>query len=366
LQGGEICLIFKLKYFARHIEKEKSKMTTKKLLVILGTLIIAAVVISACGATAEPGPQGPAGPAGPPGPQGESGQSAMATDLTCTECHNDTSLIAGKHAAWEESLHGSGEAFARGTSASCAGCHSGGAFSERVAAGLNPGEVEVGDPNPTRQDCRTCHQIHTTYTGEDWALETTEAVSLYAVEGATFDGGTGNLCAQCHQPRRDFPAAENGVITGISEHWGPHHGPQSSMLLGVAGAGPEGNPGAHYTMVENTCVGCHLDEGNNHSFEPSVTACQECHADAENFDINGVQTEVQAMVDELGELLVAEGVLSENSPDGHPTVTEAPEGVATALYNWIYVAHEDKSLGVHNPAYTKALLQAGLDALAGE
>jgi len=72
------------------------------------------------------------------------------------------------------------------------------------------------------------------------------------------------------------------------------------------------------------------------------------------------------MVDELGELLVTEGVLSENGPDGHPTVEEAPENVAIALWNWIYVAHEDKSMGVHNSDYTKALLQAGLDALTQE
>jgi hypothetical protein len=70
------------------------------------------------------------------------------------------------------------------------------------------------------------------------------------------------------------------------------------------------------------------------------------------------------MLDDLGAQLVTLGVLSENGPDGHPTVTEAPENVGIALYNWLYVAHEDKSLGVHNPAYTKALLQAGLDALA--
>jgi len=109
-----------------------------------------------------------------------------------------------------------------------------------------------------------------------------------------------------------------------------------------------------------------MGEGRSHTFEPEVATCQSCHTDAENFDIEGTQTEVQAMIDELGDLLVAEGVLSENGPDGHPTVEEAPENVATALYNWIYVAHEDKSLGVHNPAYTKALLQAGLDALTQE
>jgi formate-dependent nitrite reductase cytochrome c552 subunit len=286
-----------------------------------------------------------------------------ATDLSCTECHNDTTLISGKEAAWGESLHGTGEAFVRGTSASCAACHSGGAFSEAVAAGLNPGEVEVGDPHPTRQDCRACHAIHTTYTMDDFALETTEPVALYAIEGQTYDGGTGNLCANCHQPRRAFPVAEDGVVTGITSHWGPHHGPQSAMLLGVAGAGVEGSSSAHYRFVENTCVACHLGADDSHTFEPTVAACQECHEDAEDFDIGGVQTEVQAMLDELGDLLVAEGVLSENSPDGHPTVEEAPENVALALYNWIYVAHEDKSLGVHNPDYTMDLLQAGLDAL---
>jgi hypothetical protein len=231
-----------------------------------------------------------------------------------------------------------------------------------VAEGSTPDTFE-GVAGVTRQDCRACHQVHTTYTGEDWALETTDAVALYAVEGATFDGGEGNLCATCHQPRRAFPEAEDGVITGISSHWGPHHGPQSAMLLGVAGAVAEGSPSAHYQMVENTCVTCHMGEGANHTFEPSVEACQACHTDAENFDIGGVQTEVQGMLDELGDLLVAEGVLSENGPDGHPTVTEAPENVAVALYNWIYVAHEDKSLGVHNPSYTMDLLQAGLDAL---
>jgi hypothetical protein len=136
------------------------------------------------------------------------------------------------------------------------------------------------------------------------------------------------------------------------------------MMLGVAGAGGvEGESSLHYREVENTCVTCHMGANADHTFAPSVDACSECHEGVENFDINGVQTEVQGMIDELGDLLVAAEVLSENGPDGHPTVTEAPENVGIALYNWLYVAHEDKSLGVHNPTYTKALLQAGLDAM---
>ncbi|UCD99101.1 MAG: hypothetical protein JSV42_19550 [Chloroflexota bacterium] len=340
-------------------------------------LLIAALALAACAGTPGPeGPQGPPGPEGPPGPAGpagpagaagtagEAGAAAEMGDLSCTECHNDTTLIVGKKTAWSESLHGSGEAYVRGTNASCAGCHSGGGFSARIAAGLNPDEVAEGDPNPTRQDCRTCHQIHVTYTGEDWALESTDPVDFFAVEGATYDGGEGNLCANCHQPRRVFPGAVDGVVTGISEHWGPHHGGQAPMLLGVAGAGDvEGSPSSHYNMVEDTCVACHMGPDRVHTYEPNVAVCQECHSGAENFDINGVQTEVQAQLDELGDALVAAGVLSENGPEGHPTVEEAPEGLAIALWNWIYIAHEDKSLGVHNSAYTKALLEEAFAAL---
>jgi len=286
--------------------------------------------------------------------------------IGCTDCHVEGNLITAKQQAWEMSLHGEGEAFLRGTSASCAGCHSGAAFSMMVAAGQNPGTVPEGDPSPTRQDCRACHQIHTTYTGPDWALETTAPVALYAIAGSTFDGGEGNLCANCHQPRRDWPVAENGMITGISEHWGPHHGPQSAMMLGVAGP-PGGSPSLHYQLVQDTCVGCHLGEDEVHTFLPVEDVCQSCHPGADGFDVNGFQTEVQDRLDAIGDQLVADGALTENNVDGHPTEDAIDNGLPTAegeaLYIWLYIAHEDKSLGVHNPDYTDFMLTYAEDAL---
>jgi hypothetical protein len=184
---------------------------------------------------------------------------------------------------------------------------------------------------------------------------------LYVFDGVTFDGGEGNLCANCHQPAfGQIGEAVDGMIEVTSTHWGPHHGPQSAMLMGLSGAGLEGSPSAHYSMVGDTCVACHMGEDDDHTFEPSVDACQACHADAEDFDINGLQTEVQAMLDELEEYLIGAGWLDE---EGHPAVTSIPEGEADALWNWIFIAHEDKSLGVHNPAYTKALLEAALEAM---
>jgi hypothetical protein len=291
----------------------------------------------------------------------------MAADLSCTECHNDTALITGKKVPWESSVHGSGTATAyAGGRDGCTGCHSGASFSKMVAAGETPATYEGDAADVTHQDCRTCHQIHVTYTGEDWALETTDPVGLYAFEDATYDGGNGNLCAVCHQPRRTMApdVTEDGTVDWSSTHYGPHHGPQSAMLLGIGGEGAEGSPAAHYSMVQDTCAACHLGESDNHTFLPSVSACTGCHADAENFDINGTQTEVAESLEELKTALVDKGMWNEEEDE--PVVGVYPEADAAALWNYVYIAHEDKSMGVHNPSYTRALIEASLAGLAGE
>jgi hypothetical protein len=287
----------------------------------------------------------------------------MASDLTCTECHNDTAVITGKKAPWETSVHGSGTAaeYAGGRDG-CTGCHSGASFSKMIAAGQTPATYDGTAADVTHQDCRTCHQIHTSFTGDDWALETTDAVALYAFEDATYDGGSGNLCAVCHQPRRAMGSdVVDGVVNWSSTHYGPHHGPQAAMLMGIGGEGVEGKPGAHYSMIENTCVSCHVGESDNHTFVPSVANCQECHADIEEFNFSGLQTDVEAQLEELKAALVAKGMLDGEADEA--IVGEYPEADAAALWNYIYIAHEDKSRGVHNPAYTKALLEASLAAL---
>lgn len=336
-------------------------MFNKKMLIVVGALVLGAFVLAACA-----GPQGPQGPQGPAGPQGEPGPMPSATDLSCTECHNDTAIISSKKAAWSTSVHGTGAGLAyAGERVDCAGCHSGAAFSQMIAEGKNFSQIESATGEPTHQDCRTCHQIHTTYTSADWALETDAPVTL-VTSGATFDGGSGNLCANCHQARRylaGFVDKNDPTKYAATIRFNTHYSVQVDSLMGLGDFGVEGKPGAHYTMVENTCVGCHMGDGKVHTFEPQLAKCQTCHADAENFDVNGFLTKFEEKYAELEAALLAKGMIAK-ADDGTistvPGTYEAGPAQALFIYNLV---HEDGSEGIHNPNYYMALLEHALEML---
>lgn len=337
-------------------------MSIKKSIVLAGVSILALFFLAACAGA--PGPAGPAGPAGPVGPAGPAGAAPKASELSCTQCHNDTTLIDGPATSYATSVHATGVAFGIASSRStCTGCHTGVGFSDRIAAGVtNPDKFTTVYANPTRIDCRTCHQIHTTYTKDDFALETTAAVPLYALQGVTYDGGLGNLCANCHQGRTAIPAAAaDGTIKVDSTHWGVHHGPESDMLLGVGGS-PDvaGAPSPHYSAVKDTCVACHMGgEAVNHTFTPNVAYCQTCHSGAKDFDMKGAVTALDAKVAALKAALTKAGLLDKT---GAPIVGNYPAAKAGALWNYLLVT-EDKSHGVHNMPYANALMDASLAAL---
>jgi len=301
-----------------------------------------------------------------------------AADLSCSECHDAAGTVSAKHAAWELEKHGNGTAMAEEYSRnSCAFCHSGNAFSAAIAAGQNFSQVEVAPSEPARQDCRACHQIHETYTSADWALETTDPVT-FVVSGETFDGGMGNLCVNCHQARRylaNFAAKDSAgaVIPDTYQanvRFNTHLSDQGDIMLGVLDVndvlGVTGKPGAHYSMIENTCVGCHLGENNNHLFEAQAANCVACHADATSIDINGAVTAFEEKFQELHDKLIAKGILDENgaaitkNADDSPVLYDPQTAAAVFVYGAL---EEDASMGVHNPNYADALLDAALAAL---
>ncbi|MBK8504926.1 MAG: hypothetical protein IPL46_23540 [Saprospiraceae bacterium] len=93
---------------------------------------------------------------------------------------------------------------------------------------------------------------------------------------------------------------------------------------------------------------------------PNVVACTPCHAGTADFNINGAQDEIEALLVELEELLLAEGVL--NPATGLWRTGTYATDVAGAALNWIYI-EEDRSKGVHNYEYAKALLTNSIESL---
>lgn len=292
----------------------------------------------------------------------------------CFNCHSDDPAtddygLVHKVAEWENSGHGIGNyvAYAGGRS-SCWGCHSGEGFVNRLT-----GAPET--PYATTIGCWHCHAPHST---GDFALRVTEAQPL--VSGQSMDLGASNVCTACHVGRTDAMVAcapdTNGVARITSTHWGAHHGPQGDLFYGYNGYEYEGVeysravPTAHNTDAAR-CVGCHAAANSTpdlggHSFAMTnasggynVAGCNNCHTELADFNVGDVQTETEELLAELHALLEPLGLVD---ADGHPLVSTGTPAEVGAAWNYIMV-EEDRSLGVHNPAYIHDLLQASIDAL---
>ncbi len=371
--------------------------TNIRWLVVAGVAVMLLFAVASCaGDPGETGPVGSAGSAGPAGPAGPTGTAGSAGSVgpagamgatgpvgtdTCSQCHNDTTLIYSKSVQSATTVHQTGRGWSyAGGRADCTACHSSEGFQEMVATGIGIEDFESATPNPSPQNCRTCHQIHTTYTEADFALRTTAPVTLIA-SGETFDRGAGNLCASCHQPRRTGPEEGGGDYEITSTHWGPHHGPQSTVLLGISAYGVPDAKSIHYTLVEEGCPVCHM-ANDNHTLAASTAGCQDCHDGLDTLDRNGVQTEIKALFDELEGLLLDAGLLALSVDEEgewveltpvlgvtgyehtgvHPNPGIYSEEQAGAAWNYMIVA-EDNSFGVHNPSWVKAILVKSIELM---
>jgi hypothetical protein len=349
-------------------------------------LIAGAIILSSC-----EGPEGPEGPAGPQGEQGIQGEVGPAGPAgedgngTCAICHNDDVVLLAKQQQSLSSHHLTGGNYERNSS-SCAPCHTHQGFVEWMATGSVAGSIE--DPAPI--NCRTCHMIHMNYDETDWTLSTTDAVEFIHTGVSVDLEGSSNLCINCHQSRAVNPMPEIGGadVTITSSRYGPHHGPQGNNLWGVGGyevAGSESYPDAgSHAHVGLGCVSCHMAPvpyggrtAGGHTFNMTfeyhgsvnynVDACTACHSaleDQEDFDLNGVQTEVEDLLEQLATIFINMGYLNAESglwdiPEGGLVVSA---DVAGAMLNFKTV-EEDRSHGIHNPPYMIALLKNALEVM---
>lgn len=326
--------------------------------------------------------EGPQGPAGADGSNGSDGRDGVDGNVTCLVCHSGTNMEQ-KKAEFAMSEHSVGAIAVdyAGGRASCAPCHSHELFVQTMTLGSVAGDIT----NPSAWQCSTCHGIHKSFEGKDYALRTTDPVkplsnivnNAEVVAGLTMDlKGNSNLCATCHQSRRPEPNVEKPGETYkiTSTHYGPHHGAQANVVAGMGFAEIEGliaypEAGSSIHLNQASCTGCHMAPFSNkqggHSYIPSLDACVECHgAEMEDYNYGGVQTEVEEMLVELRDELVALGVVfwDEEALAYEPVVGTHPMVQVQAFFNWIGL-EEDRSMGVHNPKYVKALLRNSIDAL---
>ncbi len=306
--------------------------------------------------------------------------SVNYTSGDCNQCHDDAKYHP-YGTEWLNSVHAVTTTDPAGN-ATCVGCHTAYGFIGRIegATTTNTAYAPI--------NCQTCHEPHgiTIPTNNVHMIRTMAAVTL--MDGTVItNAGEGLLCMECHQARED--AATYASTTKGSAYFGPHEGPQADMLEGVNGFtyGLAIPSSAHATAVTNTCAACHMQHiastdpaflhAGDHTFENSyngedlVGACQPCHGTITSFDfpvedfdgsgvIQGVQTQVQSLLNELSTLLPPGGTVQSSLNIGSTWTQPQLE----AAYNWLFV-NNDGSLGVHNTAYAVGLLQASIANLTG-
>jgi len=327
------------------------------------------------------GPVGPAGADGVAGVDGTDGTDGVDANSFCIECHTMDNKNTVK-SQFATSSHGMGNyaGYAGGRNG-CAKCHSYQGAMETMLTGRDT--TATGFDIPVAFKCDVCHEFHGSLDETDfpdYALRNNKPVTLHMDSHATTIDlpGSGNLCAYCHQTRRATAAFGSGDSVNVtSTHWGGHHGPQGNILAGngayeVTGSMAISNSG-HTTMVG--CSDCHMTKDDSrtdlggHTWAlkaedgyENIGACTTCHSGATSFDVANIQSEVHALLEELHGMLVQYGLYTAEGlhEGGHPVKSSElgqkhTEQQAGAVFNYI-LFEEDRSSGVHNPAYTKAVL----------
>ncbi len=350
----------------------------QKLPLLLGSVLLLFGLAACEGPEGPAGPQGAAGPQGPQGPQGPAGQNALNT---CSDCHTSDVTIVGREVQYQTSAHGSGTTWLR-DDAPCNTCHTHNGFvavnEEPIQDTLQADEIHL----LTRIGCRTCHNIHETYTDADWSFTTAQPVDLIvggtfamsdlatpnaSLDSLAFPGA--NLCAHCHQARN--PGNISGeTFTITSNRFGVHHGPQSNVMSGMGAFDLPGvSMPAQTDFDAHTqfgCVGCHMQDAvdvqaGGHTWRVTLDngdvlndgRCNACHSGTPSGEF-GLQDKIAGLLATVAGKLEDHGIVDEG---GEPVPGTYDTDLVKAFLNYNMIM-EDRSLGVHNPHWVEDLLTA--------
>ncbi|RXP63619.1 hypothetical protein EC396_02105 [Lutibacter sp. HS1-25] len=314
----------------------------------------------------------------------------------CVACHSDATRNP-IHDAYAMSRHGNGSSWARGTSASCAQCHNNEGYIDYLSGNFKDGDGNqsanpVGYAVSNAITCKGCHTDHRSFDfandGQDYAIRSNDPVKLVIDPSVVIDFtnnsdklGLSNSCTTCHQPRNSYPVpAGTDPVVITSYRYGPHHSPQATLLEGIMGAniaGSTGYPGAggsgdNTHRKGSSCTACHMGESadaseGGHTWKASEETCLTCHKNGVPSGVTDFDANLQSLHDLLfaKKLIDAEGyVLGDDGINRASTTNPLNASAKDAQAIWNYkTIEEDKSKGVHNPKYVKALLKNSIEYL---
>ncbi len=297
----------------------------------------------------------------------------------CGQCHEQFSEI-------QKAMHSNALPFGYyeptdGRLTSCYRCHYTKGYIGATSSGTPFREFRYG-PNdlPTiPQDtpnvsCSVCHDSHNAKDGNPFSLRT---------------GSAGTACDTCH-----YEKWQNAILEGMAGEVGNGYHYPGQDYSPYAG---DKNP--HRT--EDKCVMCHMSTSladkdiqmvrkvGGHTLRMrdfgddqipgtaddtlNIPVCQGCHKGLSTFDRNGVQTQVIALLTELSNVLKGDNheFLPPNQPGkcarchkgGTVPFLNDPDKVLENAYTNYKLFINDRSYGVHNPGYTKKLLQDSIDSV---
>jgi hypothetical protein len=328
----------------------------------------------------------------------------------CAQCH-DSKPNHVRNIEWNNSGHAVAPRISGANRIACIRCHTAYGFTDYIAHLGNTAKYATNTVYEA-VSCGACHDPHDVTNPHQ--LRTGNSITLDNGTLVT-DAGNGAVCMNCHQSRTgnytnsivNWPLGKPTWQGGSS--FGPHDNPAADILMGANGVtyGREIPSSAHRSAVEGACVGCHMQslastdpgwtKAGGHTMKLSydvvssgvtntvelVGVCNECHGEVESFNmvkadynsdgvIEGVQTEVQRLLDRLSALTPGAAWRADGNYEADGVVktrmntkTNWQVKFLNASWNWQLV-NNDLSKGVHNTHYTVGLLKASIADLTGD
>jgi hypothetical protein len=332
---------------------------------------------------------------------------------SCAQCHDSLSHHY-KTAEWKNSRHAVATRTPSGPSRpACVRCHTAPGFAEFVG---NGGSTNTYVTNTVYEaiTCAACHDPH-----DKTNPHQLRAAPIYTLpEGTTVtNAGLGALCMNCHHARNGSASNNIALYQQNKPTWdagsvsfGVHDSTAGDVVEGVNAItyGKIIPSGSHSTTISNVCVGCHMQpvaesdpaftKAGGHTFSMTysvitngvtnvidkVDVCVKCHGPMDSFNlvrkdyngdgvIEGIQTEVQKLLDRLSTMLpdstyqanpsnyVADGLVKTSLS----TKTNWPVRFLNAAWNW-QLATVEGSHGIHNAPFIIGVLKASIADLTGD